>query len=426
MASLRRESAMLFISMLRRVIRNGHLTLIDAQGRAHVVEAGSRRPRVAVRLHDRRMHRRLLLNPQLALGEAYMDGTLTVEEGGIDGLLDLLMSNTAGRTGNRLWSARHRFRMLARGLAQYNPIPVARRNVAHHYDLSTELFETFLDPDMQYSCAYFREPGRSLDEAQESKKRHLAAKLLLKPGQRVLDIGSGWGGLALGLAEAGAGHVTGVTLSREQAARARERAEAKGLGAKVDFQLKDYREVEGPFDRIVSVGMFEHVGVNHYARFFEQVNRLLADDGVAVLHSIGRLDGPGVTNPWIAKYIFPGGYTPALSEVIPKIERSGLLVTDVEILRLHYAETLKEWRRRFRANWKRMAELYDERFCRMWEFYLTGSEMGFRHQGLMVFQIQMAKRIDAVPMTRDYIYEWERTAEREAARGAEARRGEAA
>ncbi|MFW6027660.1 MAG: class I SAM-dependent methyltransferase, partial [bacterium] len=355
---------MLFISILKRVIRNGHLTLIDATGRRHVMEGGSQRPRVTIRLHDRALHRRLLLNPQLALGEAYMEGTLTVEEGSVDDLLDLLMGNTAGRSGGSLWALRDRLRRLGRRLEQYNPVSVSRRNAAHHYDLSTELFETFLDSDMQYSCAYFPGPDLSLEDAQEAKKRHLAAKLLLEPGQKVLDIGSGWGGLALALAQWGAGHVTGATLSREQLDRARERAGKAGLGGRVDFQLTDYREVEGPFDRIVSVGMFEHVGVNHYRRFFDQINRLLADDGVAVLHAIGRLDGPGVTNSWIAKYIFPGGYTPALSEVLPAVERSGLLVTDVENLRLHYAETLREWRRRFRANRERMAALYDERFCR--------------------------------------------------------------
>jgi len=403
---------MLFVSILKHLIRDGHLTLIDANGRTHVVEGGSGRPRVTLRLHDKALHRRLLLNPQLALGEAYVDGTLTVDEGGIDGLLDLLMRNLARNHGSRLYALTNFVRILGRRIAQYNPVSIARRNVAHHYDLSAELFETFLDDDMQYSCAYFRNPGESLDDAQTDKKRHLAAKLLLAPGQRVLDIGSGWGGLALSLAQEGAGHVTGITLSREQLARSRERASRLGLEDRVEFRLADYREMEGPFDRIVSVGMFEHVGVNHYARFFDQVNRLLTDGGVAVLHAIGRLDGPGATNPWIAKYIFPGGYTPALSEVLPFIERAGLLVTDVEILRLHYAETLKKWRHRFLAHREQLVALYDERFCRMWEFYLAGSEMGFRYQGLMVFQIQMAKRIDAVPLTRDYIQAREEAAAR--------------
>lgn len=417
---------MLFTSVLKSLIRDGHLTLIDANGRAHEIKGGSGRPHVTVRLHDRALHRRLLLNPQLSLGEAYMDGTLTVEEGGIGGMLDLLMGNMARSNGSWFYALTNYLRVLGRRFAQYNPVSASRRNVAHHYDLSTGLFETFLDPDMQYSCAYFRDPKESLDEAQANKKRHLAAKLLLAPGQRVLDIGSGWGGLALDLAKAGPDHVTGITLSREQLARARGRARQAGLEDRVDFQLADYREIEGPFDRIVSVGMFEHVGVNHYGSFFRQLNRLLTDDGVAVLHAIGRLDGPGATNPWIAKYIFPGGYTPALSEVLPAIERAGLLITDVEVLRLHYAETLRHWRRRFRANWEHMAGLYDERFCRMWEFYLAGSEMGFRHHGLMVFQIQMARRIDAVPMTRDYIHEWEEGESLPPARGRERHRGEAA
>jgi cyclopropane-fatty-acyl-phospholipid synthase len=425
-ASLRWGAVMLFVSILRRLIRNGGLTLIDAGGRAHDVGAGAGGKRVTVRLHDRSLHRRLLLNPQLVLGEAYMDGTLTVEDGTVDDLLDLLMANMARQGGVPFHGPAHRLRMLGRRIAQYNPVPAARRNVAHHYDLSTELFETFLDPDLQYSCAYYRSSQDTLETAQENKKRHLAAKLLLAPGQRVLDIGSGWGGLALDLARAGAGRVTGITLSREQVRVARERARRLGLSDRVDFQLTDWREVEGPFDRIVSVGMFEHVGITHYRRFFERVSGLLADDGVALLHAIGRLDRPGITNPWIAKYIFPGGYTPALSEVLPAVERAGLIVTDIEILRLHYAETLKEWRRRFRAHWQRMARLYDERFCRMWEFYLAGSEMAFRHQGLMVFQIQLAKRIDAVPLTRDYIHEGEEAqAERPVSSRAE-RQGKAA
>ena len=277
------------------------------------------------------------------------------------------------------------------------------RNVAHHYDLDRRLYSLFLDADRQYSCAYFEHPEQSLDDAQLAKKRHLAAKLLVNPGARVLDIGSGWGGLGLYLAETCGAHVTGVTLSDEQHALSRARAEEKGLADRVEFRLQDYRDVAERFDRIVSVGMFEHVGVGYYDVFFRKCADLLADDGVMLLHSIGRSEGPGITNPWIAKYIFPGGYIPALSEVMPAIERAGLLVTDIEILRLHYAETLKHWRDRFLAHRDDLEKIYDERFFRMWEFYLAASEMAFREQDMMVFQLQLTKRQGVVPITRDYI-----------------------
>jgi cyclopropane-fatty-acyl-phospholipid synthase len=301
-----------------------------------------------------------------------------------------------------------RAQWLARRIHQYNPIGKAQANVAHHYDLSDTLYDLFLDADRQYSCAYFIRPDDTLERAQAQKKRHIAAKLLLRPGQKILDIGCGWGGLALYLAKIADAEVTGVTLSKEQHQVARRRAAEAGLAGRVDFKLLDYRLESGRFDRIVSVGMFEHVGVGHYDEFFGALRQLLADDGVALLHTIGRADGPGETNTWIRKYIFPGGYSPALSEVLPAIERAGLYVTDVEVLRLHYAETLRHWRQRVLANRERIVALYDERFLRMWEFYLAGSEVTFRHAGHVVFQIQLAKRVDAVPLTRDYIAEFER------------------
>jgi cyclopropane-fatty-acyl-phospholipid synthase len=333
-----------------------------------------------------------------------------VENGDIAELLDLLMHNLALAPPIAVLRIARRWRRLTRWLSQFNYASRARRNVAHHYDLSDRLYEIFLDRDRQYSCAYFSTPGETLEEAQIGKKRHIAAKLHLdRPGLSVLDIGSGWGGLALDLARDCGAKVLGVTLSKEQIELARTRAQKAGLAERCRFEPVDYRALSGTFDRIVSVGMFEHVGVPYYPAFFAKLRALLNDDGVALLHTIGRTDGPGVTSPWTAKYIFPGGYTPALSEVVPVIERAGLIVTDVEVLRLHYAETLKEWRRRFKAQWNAVAAIYDERFCRMWEFYLAGAEASFRREGLVVFQIQIAKRIDALPLTRDYMLESERT-----------------
>ncbi len=398
---------MLFGEFAKQVLQWGRLTIIDANSRRHDV-GGQDGPWVTIRLHDKSLHHRLALNPYLHLGEAYMDGTLTIEQGSFYDFMDICAANSPNAYAHPLGRALSAGQKLLRHLHQHNPIRRAQANVAHHYDLSDSLYDLFLDRDRQYSCAYFTHRHDDLEQAQRDKKRHLVAKLLLRPGQRVLDIGSGWGGLALHLAEAGAAEVVGITLSEEQLRVSRERARRRGLADRVRFELRDYREQTGVFDRIVSVGMFEHVGVKHYPEFFRAVRNLLTEDGIAVLHSIGRMDGPGATNPWIRKYIFPGGYSPALSEVLPVVERLGLWVTDIEILRLHYAETLRAWRKRFMANRARIAELYDERFCRMWEFYLVGSELAFRRMGHMVFQMQLARRQDAVPLTRDYITDSER------------------
>lgn len=387
---------------LSRLIKQGALVAVYPDGRSvRYGEASS--STLTVRFHAWTMLRRLLINPDLALGEAYMDGTLTIENDDIYGLIELLIINLMRQpnVGHYYWLGR--LPRLYRSLAQFNPAERAQRNVAHHYDLSGALYDLFLDADRQYSCAYFRHPDESLETAQKNKKALITAKLLPKPGQRVLDIGCGWGGLGLHLAREHSADVTGVTLSQEQHKIAEERAQTEGLGDRARFRLQDYREIDGIFDRIVSVGMFEHVGVPHYREFFTTVRDRLADDGVALLHTIGRADGPGATNPWIAKYIFPGGYSPALSEVLEVIERSGLYVTDIEVWRLHYAETLRAWHKRFEANLEQVREIYDERFCRMWRFYLIVSELAFRHNGHVVFQIQLAKKQDAVPLTREYL-----------------------
>ena len=399
---------MLFARFVKTFLKKGQLTIIDADGRTHRCGDPATGPTVAIRLHDPSLHRKLLLNPRLCLGEAYMDGTLTVEHSSIYDFLDLFGRNVGTGTMNALDRWATKARMLWRYPTQFNLLRKARQNAALHYDLSGELYKLFLDSDLQYSCAYFSTPDASLEAAQAAKKRHIAAKLLLKPGQRVLDIGSGWGGLGLYLAEIACVDVTGVTLSFEQHKVSNQWAAERGLSDRVRFHLRDYRQETGRYDRIVSVGAFEHVGLPHYRAFFGKVAELLTDNGVALLHTISHMDPPYPTNPWLEKYIFPSSYTPALSEFLPVIERVGLWVTDVEILRLHYAETLRHWRERFMSNWDKAAALYDERFCRMWEFYLAGCEMVFRRQGHMNAQIQLAKSVDSVPLTRDYIGEWER------------------
>jgi cyclopropane-fatty-acyl-phospholipid synthase len=387
-------------SLLTKFIRRGSMTFTTASGATFTCGDGTGEP-VHARFVTRKAERRILLNPELALGETYMDGSFAVEQGTIADALAILMGqpNALPQWARPQWWARY----FARHLRQFNLRGRSRNNVAHHYDLDGRLYSLFLDADKQYSCAYFETPKSSLDDAQLAKKRHLAAKLLVGRGQRVLDIGSGWGGLGLYLAEMTGADVTGVTLSTEQLQVSNARAAEQNLTQSARFLMRDYRDIEGPFDRIVSVGMFEHVGVRFYDTFFKRCAELLTDDGVMMLHSIGRSEGPDSTNPWIDKYIFPGGYIPALSEVLPAIERAGLLVCDIEILRLHYAETLKAWRERFMARREEAVQLYDERFARMWEFYLAASEMSFRKQNLMNFQIQLTKRQGVVPMTRDYI-----------------------
>jgi len=397
---------MLLSRILKHVVRIGTLEVIDANGKHHKF-SGTPGPEVTIRLHDRALHTKLYYNPDLYVGEAWMDGTLTIEKGTLPEFVNLLAANMQFAPENRLYAIKERLSKLARRWQQYNPVSASRRHVSHHYDLPDWLYDIFLDHNQQYSCAYFQSPQDNLETAQLNKQNHLAAKLLLEPQHKVLDIGSGWGGLALHLADAGGAEVTGLTLSQEQLKVARKHAKQNQLTDKVQFHLRDYREEAGTYDRIVSVGMFEHVGVNYYPEFFSTVKNLLADDGVCVIHSIGRMNGPSTTSAWIRKYIFPGGYSPALSETIAAIESSGLWVTDVEILRLHYAKTLKAWRQRFVARRDLVVERLGERFYRMWEFYLAASEAVFRHGDHYVFQIQIAKRRDAVPLTRDYITEWE-------------------
>lgn len=398
---------MLFGVLLKQIVNHGSLRVVDRRGREQSFGDGTG-ARITIRLHDRGPHLALALNPYLKLGEAYMDGHLTVDQPHtIYDVLDLVLSNLGTNYSSRAMQLYAAMRRWKRRIDQHNPIGKAQANVAHHYDLDGGIYDLFLDADKQYSCAYFTRPDMSLDEAQLEKKRHIIDKLDIHSGDRVLDIGCGWGGMALTIAEETGAHVVGVTLSREQHKVATQRAIERGLADRVEFRLQDYRELEAGFDRIVSVGMFEHVGVGHYAEYFSTVERLLKSDGVALIHTIGRLDPPAATNPWIAKYIFPGGYIPALSEMSASVEPTGLMMCDVEILRLHYAETLREWRRRFMARREEAASIYDERFCRMWEFYLAGSETSFRHEGMVNFQMQLTRKIDALPLTRNYMHKRE-------------------
>lgn len=385
-------------ALLSRMIKTGDFTAHLPGGR--VIKAGDGTgPPVAIRINSRGLRR--LANPSLGLGEGYMEGDIVFEQGSISDLLTIV-GESGGRKPKR-GSAFTRFRKaLKRRVQQVNDRAASRRNVGHHYDLSNDLYRRFLDTDMQYSCAYFERPDMTLEEAQEAKKALIGRKLLIKPGMKTLDIGSGWGGLSMTLAKDFGARMTGVTLSTEQLALAKERAEKAGLADKTDFRLTDYRDLDETFDRIVSVGMLEHVGAPNFRTYFETIAKLLDEDGVALVHSIGKMHGPGATNAFTQKYIFPGGYIPGLSEIVTAIEQAGLWITDIEILRLHYAETCRIWRERFMAD-PDIPTMFDARFRRMWEFYLAGAELGFRHGGHMVFQIQLAKKRDATPLTRDYL-----------------------
>lgn len=387
---------------LKELVKEGTLHVTDAKGKTHTFQ-GAPGPEASFAFNDPLLPWKIFFRPEIAAGEAYMKGTFTVaDKDGIYNLLYFITKNMEWRPDNKMnMNGRDLMSRFRSWFSQINPVARSIKNVAHHYDLSGELYDLFLDKDKQYSCAYFKTPNDTLEQAQENKKAHIAKKLLLKKGMTVLDIGCGWGGLALSINKLTGAKVTGITLSREQLAVATERA--KKAKADVEFRLQDYRLVKQGFDRIVSVGMFEHVGKNQYEAFFNKIYESLKDDGVALLHTIGRADGPGSTDPWTLRYIFPGGYAPALSEIAPHIEKAGLYITDVEVWRLHYAETLKEWRKRTWKHKDRIVALYNEEFFRMWDFYLSSAECAFRNLGHVVFQIQLAKKVGAVPLTRDYI-----------------------
>ncbi len=389
--------------MLGQHMAHGSLTIRFPDGTARHIVRHPASPILSVAITSWAWARRLVANPGLAFGEAFVDGGFVMLEGTVFEFMDCLFAVDRRHRGPVL-TFHDTLARLGRRIQQYNPVHIARRNVARHYDLSAEFYRLLLDEDRQYSCAYFVRGDETIDEAQRAKKRHIAAKLLLdRPGLRVLDIGSGWGGMALTLARDYGADVTGITLSREQLAVSQQRAAEAGLSDRVRFELIDYRTLNRSFDRVVSVGMFEHVGINHYRSFFAAVRRCLAPDGVALIHAIGRSHGPAATNAWLGKYIFPGGYSPALSEVLPSVERSGLIATDIEILRLHYAVTLNRWRDNLVHHRDEIRALYDDRFLRMMEFYLSGAELAFTRTGHMVWQLQLARSQAAVPLTRDYM-----------------------
>lgn len=395
----------MFERMARNVVQLGTLHAVLPNGTEMSFGTGDA-PFARIHMTDWETVRKIALRPDLALGEAYTDGTLIIDNDDLHGLLELAIRNRANGSKPGWFHYPFQFaQMSLRRIAQFNPIGKAQQNVAHHYDLSGALYDLFLDEDRQYSCAYFRSPDDTLEQAQQNKKHHIARKLRLSPGHRVLDIGCGWGGLALTLARDYGAQVVGVTLSKEQHEIATRRVAEAGLQDKVDIRLQDYRHVNGTFDRIVSVGMFEHVGAPHFDEYFGHVKRLLHEDGISLIHTIGRSDPPGTTNPWITKYIFPGGYCPAMSETMRSVETQGLIAADIEIWRLHYAQTLAHWHRRFVRNIDRARQIYDDRFCRMWRFYLVSCEQTFRFDGLSVFQFQLAPKLETVPVTRDYLYQ---------------------
>ncbi len=388
--------------MLRSFLRQGVLAVRFPDG---TVRRYGRGDGVSIALRDQATVRRLVLDPQLALGEAYMDGTLEIEGDDLHGFLRVLVPNTVLMDAAAWYRLRQGAGRVVAPLRQLNGLRTSLLNVSHHYDLTPAIYDLFLDADKQYSCAYFRDSSNSLEQAQADKKAHIARKLRIEPGMTVLDIGCGWGGLGITLARDWGARVVGVTLSKEQLAIAKRRADAAGLSGQVDFRLQDYRRVTEVFDRVVSVGMFEHVGLPNYGTYFQAVHDRLNEDGVALIHTIGHPGRPAPTSPWIQKHIFPGGYVPSLSEVVPAIERSGLRPMDIECWRLHYAMTLRHWYDRFSARATEAAAIHDERFARMWRFYLAASEAAFRWGRQDVWQFQLAKTVDAVPITRDYLYD---------------------
>ena len=396
---------MYLASFLNKVFKKDGFILIDANNKEYIIGLPKKVSPIKLKILDKRLHYKLLFHPDLYFGEAYMDGNVIIENGTLTEFLDLALMNF-GRNELNIWSYLiNKFRGSYRYLTNFNYIKKSKNNVSHHYDISDDLYNLFLDPKRQYSCAYFKDENDTLETAQNNKIQHLIKKLNIKANQKVLDIGCGWGSLAIDIARTANCEVTGITLSENQLNYCNKRAKELNLENQLSFKLMDYRELNEKFDRIISVGMFEHVGRKFYKRFFTQIEKLLKDDGVCITHTIGSVNPPRDPHPWITKYIFPGGYTPSLSEVASPIEKSGLIVADIEVLRMHYSHTLRHWKENCIQNKDKIIQMFDERFFRMWEFYLAGCEMAFKWGDQVVYQFQLTKNYTSTPVTRDYIYQ---------------------
>ena len=395
---------MQLVNFLNKLFKSDGFVLMDVNSKKYIIGNPKKEKPLTIKLLDKKLYYKLLLYPDLYFGEAYMDGTLKIENGSLTDFLDMAQKNIARNEINIFGQILNQIRGTYRYLTNFNFVKKSKNNVAHHYDISDDLYDLFLDPKRQYSCAYFKNENDTLETAQNNKIDHIIKKLNLKPNQKVLDIGSGWGSLAIEIAKKSQCEVTGITLSENQYEYSLKKAKEYNLENQVQFKLADYRDLNEKFDRIVSVGMFEHVGRKFYKIFFKKVSELLNDQGLALIHTIGSVNGPRNPQPWITKYIFPGGYTPSMSEVAGPIEKSGLVISDIEVLRMHYSHTLRNWKERCLSNKSKIVEMFDEKFFRMWEFYLTSCEMAFKWGDQVVFQFQLAKNNTTAPTTRDYIY----------------------
>jgi cyclopropane-fatty-acyl-phospholipid synthase len=394
---------MQLVSFLNKIFKKGGFILTDANSKDYIIGEPGNNP-IKLKILNKKLHYKLLFRPDLYFGEAYTDGDVIIENGTLTDFLDLFLMNIGRKQLNFFSYLINRFMGSYRYLTNFNFIKKSKMNVSHHYDISDDLYDLFLDPKKQYSCAYFKNENDSLETAQNNKIQHIIKKLNIKPNQKVLDIGSGWGSLAIDMAKHMNCEVTGITLSENQLKYSNQKVKEMNLDNQVKFKLMDYRELKEKFDRIVSVGMFEHVGRKFHKKFFSQIKNLLNNDGVALIHTIGSVNPPRDPHPWITKYIFPGGYTPSLSEVTTPLEKAGLIVTDIEVLRLHYSHTLRHWKENCMRNKEKIIQMFDEKFFRMWEFYLTGCEMAFKWGDQVVYQFQLTKNYKSTPMTRDYIY----------------------
>jgi len=395
---------MKLLNFLRKLIKDDGFELVDANSKSYIIGKPKKEKPIRLKILDKSLHWKLLINPDLYLGEGYMDGSIVIENGTLTEFLDIALKNIGRQPTNTMTNILGRFRRVYRYITNFNLIGKSKENVAHHYDISEKFYDLFLDEKRQYSCAYFKSEDNTLEEAQNNKIDHIIKKLNLKPNQRVLDIGCGWGTLAIDIAKKTQCEVVGITLSENQLKYAKQKAKEMNLENQLEFRLVDYRQLNEKFDRVVSVGMFEHVGRKFYSKYFNKVYDFLNEDGVALIHTIGSINPPRGPQPWITKYIFPGGYTPSLSEVSLPIEKSGLIVSDIEVLRTHYQHTLRNWKDRFISKKEQVLEMFDEKFFRMWEFYLVGCEMAFKWSDQVVFQFQLTKKLKATPITRDYIY----------------------